>query len=1150
MAMPPAGPSRREARLARPRPGGELDTEPENVRARDRLRAAWGHAARFRNRGHHRFDHLVTQMWPWATLVAVAFAGTCGHMAVFLSHHRHSTTDAVVTLTVVAAAIAALLASHRRTRHASRLMNLRDRAYIVACAAAAAGWIAWLTLAGVDGTGRLALIWYVPAGVALSVPWWLAHPHRPVAPPPPPEIAEEEPDPYPLIARWAAEIAVAGILPGSALSEPSDLEAGVRYMLALHPGMTIEDATQAQRKIASILGMGRDRLLFEKVGRRPGRADNERIITLTVLNEMIRQDVTQEWTEPTLNAETGYFEIGIHPDAPALCRLYQVLGDPAKQMYRAVHWMAAGLMGAGKALALDTRVPTPDGWTTMGELRRGDRVYDETGAPCRVTDAWPVLHGRPCYEVTFSDGSTVIADAEHQWLVDTHLSRLSERSASRRVRDPRYPGRNQEYKRTRPSVMTTEGMLERRRIPSGGGTSNYSVRVAGPLKGAEVSFAVPPYVLGAWLGDGDSRDGNITSADPEIVAEIDRETRAAFERGSGNRPGFEEIRSWPAEVSMAEAARAFGMSRNNGSALAQDGRFPAEVKRGPTRPGFKAGCGGVALSVVTSSILDALTAMDHVWPVQSRPGCGKYHVRGLTTQLRQAGALKNKHIPLNYLRASEEQRRALLAGLLDTDGYCAKRGGVEFCNTNERLARDVLHLVSSLGYKAALRSKVARFKGRDCGTAWVVAFTPAEKVFRLSRKLGRQVVSTRATAGHRYITDIRPVPSVPVRCVAVDTPSHLYLVGDACIPTHNSRAVDLAILEMTCSKRFVVWYGDGQNGQSSPGLRDHVDWYADWHDETVRMIFAAYAVMKARQYYLGKWGWTDAHQIKRSGIECLPWAAALPFLQIVLDEAHVPLLDQRISKVLREIMRLGPKLGIGVFLATQITSVLDLGGASGDMGAHGLRAFAKAGGNVLLYRTGETLTATSMGVPGVSIDPRTLPIDPPGMCYMPFAARPEVEVRTYHVPPDDIYYWLGRADKAALDELSVKAAGEDYVTRHARDKPPVDAAEELAYLLGEKIRGGAQDTAKSARSGGTGNLARVYQAVITLTATGPVKRSDIETHLGAQPEGAVSESSLTTCLRQLTEHGKISSPRHGHYDRPDAEDLAEERAELKAEAMG
>ena len=38
----------------------------------------------------------------------------------------------------------------------------------------------------------------------------------------------------------------------------------------------------------------------------------------------------------------------------------------------------------------------------------------------------------------------------------------------------------------------------------------------------------------------------------------------------------------------------------------------------------------------------------------------------------------------------------------------------------------------------------------------------------------------------RAITAIRPVPSVPVRCITVDSPDHLYLAGESMIPTHNT----------------------------------------------------------------------------------------------------------------------------------------------------------------------------------------------------------------------------------------------------------------------------------------------------------------------------------------------------------------------------
>ena len=47
----------------------------------------------------------------------------------------------------------------------------------------------------------------------------------------------------------------------------------------------------------------------------------------------------------------------------------------------------------GKALALDTPIPTPSGWRTMGDLEPGDFVFDETGAPTRVVAATPPMLG-------------------------------------------------------------------------------------------------------------------------------------------------------------------------------------------------------------------------------------------------------------------------------------------------------------------------------------------------------------------------------------------------------------------------------------------------------------------------------------------------------------------------------------------------------------------------------------------------------------------------------------------------------------------------------------------------------------------------------------------------------------------------------------
>ncbi|WP_197283521.1 replicative DNA helicase [Mycobacterium sp. Marseille-P9652] len=77
--------------------------------------------------------------------------------------------------------------------------------------------------------------------------------------------------------------------------------------------------------------------------------------------------------------------------------------------------IVAARPGVGKALALDTPLPTPNGWTTMGDVAVGDELLGADGRPTRVVAATDVMLGRPCYAIEFSDGTTIVADAAHQW---------------------------------------------------------------------------------------------------------------------------------------------------------------------------------------------------------------------------------------------------------------------------------------------------------------------------------------------------------------------------------------------------------------------------------------------------------------------------------------------------------------------------------------------------------------------------------------------------------------------------------------------------------------------------------------------------------------------------------------------------------------
>ncbi|MCB7135794.1 replicative DNA helicase [Cellulosimicrobium marinum] len=150
--------------------------------------------------------------------------------------------------------------------------------------------------------------------------------------------------------------------------------------------------------------------------------------------------------------------------------------------------------------------------------------------------------------------------------------------------------------------------------------------------------------------------------------------------------------------------------------------------------------------------------------------------------LRALGLKAVDHIPTQYLRSSVSQRRELLAGVLDVCGSVTPEGAVTVPLPSDRIAADVQELLHSLGYRTG-RSEP------QVGTACTITFTTEDDVFALERK--RLVHKERRRPGtarltSRFVVDVRRVASVPVRCVEVDHPSHLYLAGTAMVPTHNS----------------------------------------------------------------------------------------------------------------------------------------------------------------------------------------------------------------------------------------------------------------------------------------------------------------------------------------------------------------------------
>ena len=164
-----------------------------------------------------------------------------------------------------------------------------------------------------------------------------------------------------------------------------------------------------------------------------------------------------------------------------------------------------------------------------------------------------------------------------------------------------------------------------------------------------------------------------------------------------------------------------------------------------------------------------------------------YYGGGLHADLRAAGLLGNKHVPARYLRASEKQRRALLAGLVDTDGHVATSGQVSFDNANEQLVRDTAELLRTLGYRAHVHRptepKLSSSGIQGKQQMWRVTYTPHDEgPARLTRKAA-VTLGTRRRAAIMSIEEVAPEPG---RCITVDAEDGLYLVGEAFTPTHNT----------------------------------------------------------------------------------------------------------------------------------------------------------------------------------------------------------------------------------------------------------------------------------------------------------------------------------------------------------------------------
>lgn len=147
----------------------------------------------------------------------------------------------------------------------------------------------------------------------------------------------------------------------------------------------------------------------------------------------------------------------------------------------------------------------------------------------------------------------------------------------------------------------------------------------------------------------------------------------------------------------------------------------------------------------------------------------------------------DKHIPVDYLKGSTEQRFELLKGLMDSDGCISKNGFISFTTSSEKLKNDVIELLRSLGIKCSSKETNLHLRDNTFNKvqSWQISISTKLEIFKLKRKLDR-LKSKKFTNDKVYLKSINKLDySEESTCLLVDNKEHLYLTRDF-VPTHNS----------------------------------------------------------------------------------------------------------------------------------------------------------------------------------------------------------------------------------------------------------------------------------------------------------------------------------------------------------------------------
>lgn len=408
-----------------------------------------------------------------------------------------------------------------------------------------------------------------------------------------------------------------------------------------------------------------------------------------------------------------------------------------------------------------SKILTPKGWVTMGDIKKGDPVYASDGSEVKVLGTYE--HGeREVYEFTTLQGRKTRSCDKHLW----------------EIQESNYP-----KKYNKPKLVDTSYIKDNLYNKYGG--LRFSLPMNKAVNFSEKDLPLHPYVMGCLLGDGSATNKvSICNVDEELLERFDNlisPLGCSLTKPKGENQISYHIKSSSENNKPAKSIKLTNVQTKEETIYSRIGEATKDLK-------ILSGC--LNSRCVNNSIIDNIK-----YEFIEDSDFSTNPVRNILNSLGLNGVKSyDKFIPEIYKRGSYEQRLELLKGILDTDGNIKKNGEINLTTTSKRLVEDVTEVVRSLGGKTYMSIRDRRnekprlYNGKEIKSKRIcyqvgISFYETPELFHISRKKERIKKSSRI---HKdFIKNVEFVGVEKVKCIEIDHPTQLYITDDF-IVTHNT----------------------------------------------------------------------------------------------------------------------------------------------------------------------------------------------------------------------------------------------------------------------------------------------------------------------------------------------------------------------------